>query len=122
MGRQLFYQLTDTIYPGVIPRWTTESRTHPIETVEDLARAARDARDYRFRELEELLKGLQGDQRKMAIRIALVPSTSSRANWQALRKVIIGEITEEVFDDLISFNQSPFHAGCKLVSRRHVIA
>jgi hypothetical protein len=62
-------------YPGVIPRWTTESRTHPIKTVEDLARAARDARDYRFRELEELLKGLQGDQRKMAIRIALVPST-----------------------------------------------
>jgi len=87
-------------YPGVIYRWMTEGRPDQIKTVGDLTRVAHDAQNYRFRELEELLNGLQGDQRKMAIRIALVPSIASQDTWQALRKAIIGEITEEVFDDL----------------------
>ncbi len=86
--------------PSVIDRWTSRDLPHPVETKDEARRIADNAHRYRFPELESLAKSLKGEQRKMAIRVALLPSIADRSTWSALREIAIEGLPEETVDDL----------------------
>jgi hypothetical protein len=60
-------------YPGVLYQWTRDYQCAHMQTLSDLQEVADDAQEYRFSDLSEFLPGLDGDQRRLAIRLALLP-------------------------------------------------
>jgi len=72
-------------YPRVIDRWTAEDARDTAKTFDSLKQLAQDANAFRYRDLEKLLLNLDGDRRKLAARIALVPLVEAADAWQALR-------------------------------------
>jgi hypothetical protein len=60
-------------YPGVLYQWTNPYLREHMRTQTDLARVAAAAHRNRFPELNDLLPPLDGDLRRLAIRLALLP-------------------------------------------------
>ena len=60
-------------FPGVLSRWVDDSQRLRLSSLEDLAREAGEAQLYRYREFQTLFPGLEGDELRLAIRIALLP-------------------------------------------------
>jgi hypothetical protein len=87
-------------YPRVIDRWTDEDARNRVRTFNDLEQLAKDANAFRYRDLEELLPKLDGDRRKLAARIALVPLVEADDAWQALRSIILTNLDPNALDDL----------------------
>jgi hypothetical protein len=95
--------------PGVLGRWTSKSQRQAMQTQTDLLRIAGDAQAYRFSELEGELEKLQGSQRQLALRLALLPVSASRDGWDALRQTVLGGndshgLDEALLDDLLGLN------------------
>lgn len=76
-------------YPGVLYQWTSDYQKANMQTLPDLEKIAADAQTYRFRELADLLPALDGDRRRVAIRLALLPLGASEA-WAALKPLLGG--------------------------------
>ncbi|HUN58209.1 MAG TPA: hypothetical protein VMU41_08850, partial [Candidatus Binataceae bacterium] len=87
-------------FPGVVQRWTEEGQPEWMRSEADLKKVADDAQRYRFRELEKLLPALSDDQRKIAIRLALVPFSTSSDRWERLRKLITNGVPAKILDEL----------------------
>jgi hypothetical protein len=87
-------------YPGVIYRWLEGDACETVGTVDGLRRLAREANEFRYRDLEKLLLGLDGDRRKLAVRIALVPLVEDANVWQVLRRVLLADLDLSSVDDL----------------------
>jgi hypothetical protein len=87
-------------YPRVISRWTAEDARDTAKTFDGLKQLARDAHVFRYRDFEKLLSDLDGDRRKLAARIALVPLVEAADTWQALRPIMFGSLDPNAFDDL----------------------
>ena len=86
-------------YPGVLYQWTNDyQRTH-MRTGADLARVAADAQAYRFSELDDVLPKLAGDQRKLAIRLALLPLGGGPV-WSAIKAEVLDALNAGLIDDL----------------------
>ena len=85
-------------YPRVVERWIAQAGR--IKTEAELARAAGDAIAYRFRDLEELLPKLPDRQRKLSMRLALLPSSSNADDWKALGPVVAEGTTAHDMDAL----------------------
>src|SRR5271166_866711 len=72
-----------------------------MRSLEDLNRAADDAQNYRFRELELQLQKIEGDRRKLAIRLArFLPMASEANSWLTLQQPIRGDLQDDLLDDL----------------------
>jgi hypothetical protein len=87
-------------YPRVISRWTAEDARETAKTFGGLEQLAQDAHAFRYRDLEKLLVDLDGDRRKLAARIALVPLVEAADAWQALRPVMFANLDPNTLDDL----------------------
>ena len=87
-------------YPRVIDRWLAADARDKAQTLEGLERLAQEANEFRYRDLEGLLLRLDGDRRRLAVRIALVPLTESADPWRALRPVILADLDPDALDDL----------------------
>jgi hypothetical protein len=87
-------------YPRVISRWTAEDARDTVKTFDGLRQLAQDAYAFRYRDLEKLLLDLDGDRRKLAARIALVPLVETADAWQALRPIMFANLDPNAFDDL----------------------
>jgi hypothetical protein len=71
-----------------------------VRTFVGLKRLAREANEFRYSDLEKLLRGLEGDDRKLAVRIALVPLVEDRDAWRVLRPIILAALDSSALDDL----------------------
>ena len=91
-------------YPRVISRWVAEDARETGRTFDGLERLAKEANEFRYSDLEKLLLALDGDRRKLAVRIALVPLAEDTDMWQALRPVILAELDANALDDLKNEN------------------
>jgi hypothetical protein len=92
--------------PGVLGRWTSKGQREAMQTQTDLVRIAGEAQAYRFSELEGELGQLEGGQRRLALRLALLPASASRDGWDALRHTVLagddGDVLDEAqLDDLL---------------------
>jgi hypothetical protein len=87
-------------YPRVISRWVAEDARETVRTFDGLKRLAQEANEFRYRELEKLLRGLDGDSRKLAVRISLVPLAEDAYVWRALRPIILARLDPSALDDL----------------------
>lgn len=85
-------------YPGVVYQWTGDYWRAHMANLADLGRVADDAQNYRFSDLKEVLPPLDGERRRLAIRVALLPLNSQA--WPTLRKEWLGGLPEGVIDDL----------------------
>jgi hypothetical protein len=85
-------------YPGVVYQWTSEYQSAHMHTLADLQKVAKDAQNNRFSDLEALLPDLDGDPRRLAIRLALLPPDDQ--TWPTLRNEWLGDLTEGLIDDL----------------------
>ena len=87
-------------YPGVIYQWTSDYQRAHMNSLDELIKVAADAQNYRFSELDQLLPPLDGDQRRMSIRLALVPLGEAKA-WSALKEELLdGLLGDDLIDDL----------------------
>jgi hypothetical protein len=87
-------------YPRVINRWTAEDARETAKTFDGLAQLAQDANAFRYRDLEKLLLNLDGDRRKLAARIALIPLVEAGDAWAALRPILLMKLDSNALDDL----------------------
>jgi hypothetical protein len=87
-------------YPRVVNRWIAEDARSTAKTFDGLEQLAQDAHAFRYRDLEKLLLNLDGDRRKLAARIALVPLVEAADAWQALRPIMFANLDPNAFDDL----------------------
>jgi hypothetical protein len=85
-------------FPGVLYRWTSDYQREHMKSLQDLESVAKAAQEYRFSELNKLLPGLDGDRRRIAIRVALQPL--SDRTWPILRKEWLGGLSEGLIDEL----------------------
>ncbi|MGA7266075.1 MAG: hypothetical protein WBX30_35090, partial [Stellaceae bacterium] len=91
-------------YPRVVSRWVAEDARETARTFDGLERLAKEANEFRYSDLEKLLLALDGDRRKLAVRIALVPLAEDTDMWQALRPVILADLDANALDDLKNEN------------------
>ncbi len=94
---------------GVLGRWTSKAQREAMSTQADLSRIAGDAQAYRFSELEGELEKLEGSQRQLALRLAVLPVSASRDGWDALRRTVLAgndghDLDETLLDDLLGLN------------------
>jgi hypothetical protein len=90
-------------FPGVIMRWTDPyQRTH-MRTRADLERVAAEAQTYRFSELDDLLPKLPDAQRRLAIRLALLPLGGGPL-WDAIKIAVLDHLDPTLIDDLYLAN------------------
>jgi len=87
-------------FPGVLENWDTASKREEIHKEADLKGLADDAQRYRHREFEKLLARLSGDQRRLAMRLAIFPRLD-RESWPKFRSIILGELDESVWRNLL---------------------
>ena len=87
-------------YPGVIYQWTSDYQREAMHSAEDLEGVAADAHEYRFSELDDLLSGLDGDARRLAARIVLLPSAVAPYVWEGIRPQVIDGLDAGALDDL----------------------
>jgi hypothetical protein len=91
-------------YPRVINRWTAEDARDSARTFDGLEQLAKDANAFRYRDLEKLLLDLDGDRRKLAVRVALVPLAEDANAWGTLEPVILGDVAPDTLDELKNSN------------------
>jgi hypothetical protein len=87
-------------YPRVISRWVADDAREMARTFGGLERLAKEANEFRYSDLEKLLLGLDGDRRKLAVRITLVPLVEDPDLWQELRPIILAGLDPTALDDL----------------------
>lgn len=84
-------------FPGVLMRW--HDQRFELKSGHDLERLARDAHAYRFRELEQSLKALDGDLRRLAIRLVLLPQGGGEL-WPAIKDEVLADLDPAMLDDI----------------------
>jgi len=87
-------------FPGAFGRWLEESERDAIETEERLRQVANDAQAYRYREFDALLPSLTGDERRFAIRLAVLPRMGKGA-WAALCPIVMDNLGEQPLERLL---------------------
>jgi hypothetical protein len=87
-------------YPGVIYHWTSDYQREAMRSAEDLERVAADAHEYRFHELETLLPPLQGDARRLAARLSLLPLAAASEVWDEIKLQVIDGLDADALDGL----------------------
>lgn len=87
-------------YPGVICQWTSDYQREAMRTAEDLERVAADAHEYRFSELDSVLPPLQGDARRLAARLSLLPLAATPEVWNDIKPQVCDGLNPEILDDL----------------------
>jgi hypothetical protein len=91
-------------YPGVIHRWIVEDPEETERSFDDLEHLAAEAKRGHYRDLEQRLLGLDGDERKLAVRVALAPQVADPDTWEVLRSVILTDLDPNSLDDLRDAN------------------
>jgi hypothetical protein len=91
-------------YPRVISRWVAEDARESARTFDGLEHLARQANEFRYHDLEKLLLGLDGDWRKLALRVALVPLVEDADVWRVLRSAVLDDLRASCLDDLKNKN------------------
>jgi hypothetical protein len=86
-------------FPGVLYRWADDYQREHMTSLADLEQVAKDAHVYRFRELEDLLPRLDGDQRRLAIRLALLPAGGG-GFWEAIKPQVMDGLDRVLIDRL----------------------
>lgn len=61
------------------------------------------AHRYLYKEFNDIIPPLEDNERRLALRLALVP-TSSADYWQAMRSPILEGLEEELLDELVTQN------------------
>ena len=86
-------------FPGVIAQWVA-ARSR-IQSRRELANEARAAHNYRYLEFDVLIPSLSVTERKIAMRMALMPSLSPRM-WENFRLAVFRDIPEfeKILDEL----------------------
>jgi hypothetical protein len=87
-------------YPRVISRWVADDARETAQTLEGLQLLVRESIEFRYSDLEKLLLGLDGDGRKLAVRLALVPLAEDAGAWPALRPIMMADVEADALDDL----------------------
>ncbi len=87
-------------FPGVLKRFRDLSNELNISEDSSLYEIAEDAQNYRYREFDKLLPPLQGDELKMAIRIALFYRLNELW-WLFFRGVLCEGLNPNVWEELI---------------------
>jgi len=85
-------------FAGVIGRWR-EAPKDNITTADGLKEIALEAQDYRYGELEPLFDALEGDARKLAIRLALLPRMNTDW-WETIQEAVFSGCDADVLCDL----------------------
>ena len=76
-------------YPGTLAQWTSNYYASKLHTLEDFKKVAIDANANRFAEFETLLPTLSESERRLSIRLVMLPATSNSEDWAALRAVVL---------------------------------
>jgi hypothetical protein len=87
-------------YPGVILQWTSDYQREAMHSTEDLQRVAADAHEFRFSELDTLLPRLEGNARRLAARVVLLPLAAEPVMWDAIKADVLDGIDANALDDL----------------------
>ena len=87
-------------YPGTLAQWTSNFYAKKLRTLQDFQKVAADANASRFAEFETLLPDLSDSERRLSIRLALLPATSNAEDWAALRTVVLEDIQAKDLDSL----------------------
>jgi hypothetical protein len=87
-------------YPRVISRWVADDARETVRTFGGIERLAKEANDFRYSNLENQLLGLDGDRRRLALRITFVPLAEDAEAWRMLRRVILADLDFNALDDL----------------------
>jgi hypothetical protein len=76
-------------YPGTLAQWTSNYYASKLHTLEDFKKVASDANANRFAEFETLLPTLSESERRLSIRLVMLPANSNAEDWAALRTVVL---------------------------------
>lgn len=76
-------------YPGTLAQWTSNYWAPKLRTLDDFKEVAADANANRFAEFETLLPALSDSERRLSIRLVMLPATSNAEDWAALRTVVL---------------------------------
>jgi hypothetical protein len=76
-------------YPGTLAQWTSNYYASKLHTLEDFKKVAYDANANRFAEFETLLPTLSESERRLSIRLVMLPATSNAQDCAALRTVVM---------------------------------
>jgi hypothetical protein len=89
-------------YPGVLYQWTSAYQRQAMTTEADLRHVADDAQEYRFGELPDILENVSRDhdQRRLAIRLALLPLVNAPDAWPALQPYVLDGLDAALIDAL----------------------
>ena len=75
-------------YPGTVSRWTSPYAAETVRS-DELKALADDANAYRFGEFKVVVPTLSDGERRLAMRLALLPLTGSEGGWKALHDVVL---------------------------------
>ena len=75
-------------YPGVVSRLTDSYNANRVKSG-GLKALADDANNYRYPEFSYLVPILSDEERQLALRLVLLPSTGGEDNWKALRDAVL---------------------------------
>ena len=84
-------------YPCVVGRWI---QRRDMNSAEDVAGVADDTHHYRYGELKDILPRLNGSERKLALRLSLLPLVSSADTWTAVQPAMLEGLDPTLLDDL----------------------
>jgi len=87
-------------FPGVLDVWLSEAKRGQMKDAIDMRRVAVDAQAYRYREFETLFPKLSVSERRLAIRLAVLPRLNADL-WQLLNPIVLdGGLSEITVDEL----------------------
>jgi hypothetical protein len=82
-----------------VARWTSDYYAQRV-TSSELRALAADANAYRFKEFADLLPTLTDDERRLALRLAVLPMSANEEIWKALREVVLERLPLRHLDSL----------------------
>ena len=86
-------------FPGVLERWVSDTHRERMVSIEHLTQVAADAQQFRYRELSALLPALPPDQRRLAMKISILPQLDQAA-WRAYGNILVSGLEPGNVDEL----------------------
>jgi hypothetical protein len=87
-------------YPGTLAQWTNDYYASRLHTLQDFRKAAADANIHHFAEFETLLPNLSDNERRLSMRLVLLPASGDADDWPVLRPLVMEGVQTKDLDRL----------------------
>jgi hypothetical protein len=87
-------------YPGTVDAWTKTRNASLFDSIQKLREYADAANEYRYQEFDTILPQLDDVERRLAMRLALVPLAGDPSFWSPLTSIVLDGCDETLLDNL----------------------